>query len=1109
MKKTVKWLSLAMALTLVFGNPPSPGQKSVANASSSGGITYYFDSAAGSDSNSGTAIGAPWKSLEKLNAVTLGPGDKVLLKAGSYFTGQLTPKGSGAEGNPIVIDKYGEGAKPIIAYNDTIAEPYYANFKFDDAVNTAWTAKKSDGSSGAANAGIESVNGGKRAFLTNGTRLEQTITDLQPYTTYKIGVAYRLENYGEEVRLGAKQFNSVGDDVYTANKLSTGLWGGYEYHSIPFTTGNSTTAVIYLEKTNSGTGKAFADDLYLSRQFVLFHNNAYIEVNNLEITGMNNPSVSRGIAVNAQDIGELKHVYIRNTYVRDIAGSLTSKDTGGIHFDVSGNMVPTRFSDARIENNVIRHVDRTAISTGVSWWTHPDRKSGDQWYPHQGVVIRNNTVDDIGGDGIVPKGTDGALVEYNTASNTNARAGSANVAIWPWAADNTVIQYNEAYLTRTTWDGQGFDSDYQSNGTIIQYNYSHDNEGGFVLICAPSQSGKFTNNTIIRYNISQNDRNSVIQLNGNPNNTHIYNNTIYVREGLNSNIIASWPWNNGWPTNTTFTNNIFYNLGSGGYKFNDSQIAGNPINTVFENNIYYGNYRIAYRTPGDTNPEPNQVALEADKARGAVATADPQLASPGTGGLGINTVDGYKLVNGSPAIGSGLFIANNGGKDYWGNPVGGSAQSSFNIGAYGGSGVTAPSSPVPTPTPTPTPSPTPTPPAELPVVGNGGLESGGLSPWTNWQTASVVNSGARSGSYALKLNGGPGSAEQVVTVQPNTTYVLKGYGKTGSASEPVQIGVKNYGGSQQSVQITSASYVKGEVEFTTGPSNTAATIFFYKPAGASAAFGDDFSVNLKQLVVNEDFETGSLSPWTSWQTAGVVNSGARSGSYALKLDGGPGSAEQVITVEPNTAYVLSGYGKTGSANEPVQMGVKNYGGNQTLVQFSSTTYTKGELSFTTGASSTTATIFFYKPSGASAAWGDDFVVKPRQMAVNGGFESGVLSPWTNWQTASVASSGARSGSYALKLNGGPGSAEQVVAVEPNTTYVLSGYGKTASASEPVQLGVKHYGGNQKTTEIASVNYTKGEFMFTTGASSTTATIFFYKPSGASAAWGDDISLLKQ
>jgi len=45
----------------------------------------------------------------------LRPGDKILLKAGCQFAGSLQPKGSGAKGKPIVIDRYGEGDDPVVA----------------------------------------------------------------------------------------------------------------------------------------------------------------------------------------------------------------------------------------------------------------------------------------------------------------------------------------------------------------------------------------------------------------------------------------------------------------------------------------------------------------------------------------------------------------------------------------------------------------------------------------------------------------------------------------------------------------------------------------------------------------------------------------------------------------------------------------------------------------------------------------------------------------------------------------------------------------------------------------------------------------------------------
>jgi hypothetical protein len=77
--------------------------------------TYYVDQVQGNNANSGTKPGKARKTLEPVNALMLLPGDKVLLKAGCQFAGALTPQGSGIEGMPIVIDRYGEGSKPVVA----------------------------------------------------------------------------------------------------------------------------------------------------------------------------------------------------------------------------------------------------------------------------------------------------------------------------------------------------------------------------------------------------------------------------------------------------------------------------------------------------------------------------------------------------------------------------------------------------------------------------------------------------------------------------------------------------------------------------------------------------------------------------------------------------------------------------------------------------------------------------------------------------------------------------------------------------------------------------------------------------------------------------------
>lgn len=74
----------------------------------------YVDATAGRDDNDGTSPEKAWKTLEKINAQEFGPGATLLFKAGERWTGTLTPRGSGAPGAPIRMDRYGEGDLPLI-----------------------------------------------------------------------------------------------------------------------------------------------------------------------------------------------------------------------------------------------------------------------------------------------------------------------------------------------------------------------------------------------------------------------------------------------------------------------------------------------------------------------------------------------------------------------------------------------------------------------------------------------------------------------------------------------------------------------------------------------------------------------------------------------------------------------------------------------------------------------------------------------------------------------------------------------------------------------------------------------------------------------------------
>lgn len=332
---------------------------------------------------------------------------------------------------------------------------------------------------------------------------------------------------------------------------------------------------------------------------LLLHNVEYWEIRNLEITntGIERVANRRGVIIRAENFGDCHHIILDSLEIHHVNGSLVKNEGGGsaILWENLGKKVPTRFVDLIIQNNYLHHSERNGINS-------KGNTNRDQWFPSTGVIIRNNVLEQIPGDGIVPIGCEGAIIENNVLrdfpdmlSHDEAAAG-----IWPWSSDNTLIQYNEVSGHKAKWDGQGFDADFNCIGTTIQYNYSHDNYGGFLLICNNGFSFKSTGNigtknTVVRHNISINDGirpyptqrkgnfSPIFHITGPTENTLIQNNTIILTEKTLDNTIVNMDnWGHIWPDNTLFEYNIFYTEVPSRFLF------GEDTGTSFNNNNYFG-----------------------------------------------------------------------------------------------------------------------------------------------------------------------------------------------------------------------------------------------------------------------------------------------------------------------------------------------------------------------------------------------------------------------------------------------------------------------------------------------------------------------------------------
>lgn len=532
------------------------------------GTTYYVSSINGEDSNDGTLKNEPFKSLQKINDIELQPGDQVLLEAGSVFEDEyLHIKGSGAEGEPIVIDRYGQGDAPQIQ--------------------------------------------------TNGE-----------------GIWY--QDYGIEL-----------DNPGHKNK------------------GDVSSSI-------------------------LLYDVEYIEINNLDIsnyTDMSEEAYSEldrmdrtGIAAVAQNEGTINHIYLNNLNIHDVTGNVYNKhmNNGGIYFTVFNpedekETGISRYNDVKIENNKVENVNRWGIAVGYTAYHGEFSGKGEipdeliDKYGSSNVTIRNNNVIDPGGDAITTMYLDRPLVEYNVSEgaakdiNDNVYSetgfGEVAAAIWPWKSKNAIFQYNEAFGTHASNgennDGQAWDADY-GDGTIYQYNYSHDNEGGTYMACCGANPQESVNN-VFRYNISENDGESgILSLPGNPD-AEIYNNIFYVKEGVD------FIRDNMRGGTANVENNIIYYAGD-----EKEEDWAADSNVTYSHNVYY-NYA--------NTPDSDENAI----------TEKPQFVDPGSGPKAATGKDpreaqithdreafnGYQLEDDSPAINKGKYKDDNVEVDFFDNALNG------------------------------------------------------------------------------------------------------------------------------------------------------------------------------------------------------------------------------------------------------------------------------------------------------------------------------------------------------------------------------------------------------------------------------------------------------
>lgn len=115
-----------------------------------------------------------------------------------------------------------------------------------------------------------------------------------------------------------------------------------------------------------------------------------------------------------------------------------------------------------------------------------------------------------------------------------------------------------------------YDVDHSTSETLFEYNVSHDNEGGFFLLCPYD---KPTQNFTIRHNLSINDRARIIEIcDGELIDGLFQDNTIFIGEGLSPFIVTE---STEAKLDVLFRDNLIHKTGPGHaqWKLNDTMFS--------------------------------------------------------------------------------------------------------------------------------------------------------------------------------------------------------------------------------------------------------------------------------------------------------------------------------------------------------------------------------------------------------------------------------------------------------------------------------------------------------------------------------------------------------
>jgi len=367
----------------------------------------------------------------------------------------------------------------------------------------------------------------------------------------------------------------------------------------------------------------------------------------------------------------------------------------GYGIELAGAAGKSGFSNVRITNSSLHDNGQGGIVSYGVYSATPFTYAHTNIYVGHVTAYNNAGIANFSshsGNGVVIGDVDGAVIEYSQAYNNGAlnTHNGGPIGIWTYDSNNVVIQYNESHHnhTNSSTDGGGFDLDGGVTNSVMQYNYSHDNDGAGYGLFQYAGARPWHDNTV-RFNLSVNDGRknayggiSVWNVGSGIGHAEIYNNTVVMNSTLKKNAPWAVSFLTGGTSSIHFRNNNLVTSGKAGMVF--LKDARKHTGLLFQGNNYYasGSFLIdwsgrKYGSMVSWRRTANQETLPGGTYAGL--SINPQFVNGSS-----TTADGYKLLSTSPLAKSGLnlltlFGIDPGTQDLYG-PVAPTA-TTFSIGA--------------------------------------------------------------------------------------------------------------------------------------------------------------------------------------------------------------------------------------------------------------------------------------------------------------------------------------------------------------------------------------------------------------------------------------------